>query len=325
MKSSDFELVDQVRQGDRRAFGDIVTRYHAPLLGVARAYSRNRDADDADDAVQNALVLAFLHLGQLRDTNRLGPWLRQMTVNACRQQARAHKPTVSLEAVPEAAEDDMPTTDTRLLLEQALSCLSPETRLTVMLYYQREMSLPEIAAFQEVPTTTIKSRLRHARARLRKEMEQLLEPLLEETIAKEMTTETPNGSDADPGDSGDGSFAPRLLRRLEAAGDIGFTVFSPDGSRLITLAWLEVTETTFRSALCCFESQTGKPLWSLPHESWMFSPQYLPGDSKSRGSRVAVCAGLPGQRGGAGQLLLLDTDTGAVVQVIADTPAAKSI
>lgn len=63
-QNDDAALVTRVRRGDTRAFGAIVERYHAALLSVGRAYSRN-SSDDADDAVQNALLLAFVHLGQL--------------------------------------------------------------------------------------------------------------------------------------------------------------------------------------------------------------------------------------------------------------------
>ena len=302
-RSSDRCLMEPMRQGDKAAFGAIVERYYAALMGVARAYSRN--GDDAADAVQNALILAYVHLGQLRDPARPGPWLRRLTINACLQQTRACKPTRTLESIAEKGHDEMTTTDTRLLLDQALSCLSPETRLTVTLYYQREMSLEEIAAFQEVPTTTIKSRLRNARARLRKEMELLLE----ETITEEKRTVMQK------------DLTPRLLRRLDMVGEIGFTVFSPEGTRLVTVAWVEVTETKFDSVIACWESATGKPLWSVPHTSWVFSPRFLPD-----GKQVAVSAGFPGRRGGpTGQLLLLDTETGKVSRTIADVPGSKSI
>ncbi len=143
---SDLRLVERLRAGEGAAFGTVVARYQRALLGVARAYLGN--PEDAADAVQDALVLAYLHLAQLQDPKRLGAWLRRVTLNVCRQRLRTRRPTATLDAVAETGMDHTQATDTRLLLEQALACLSPETRLTVLLFYQREMSLEEIATFQ---------------------------------------------------------------------------------------------------------------------------------------------------------------------------------
>jgi RNA polymerase sigma factor (sigma-70 family) len=164
---SDAELVAQARSGDHAAFGWIVARYQRPLVSAARVTLGPRSSrDDAEDAVQDALVLAYVHLRQFQDPARLGPWLRRVSTNACARLARTRRPSVPLDALAEAAApggkmaDDA---DERLLVEGALACLSEETRLTVTLFYRRELSLEEIAAFQEVPVTTIKSRLRNAR------------------------------------------------------------------------------------------------------------------------------------------------------------------
>lgn len=307
--SSDANLVRRVRAGETEAFGLIVLRYHSALLRVARAYSN--DADDAADAVQNAWLLAYLHLGQLQDPGRLGPWLRRVTVNACRQDKRRSKPVTRLNAVREAGMDETSVTDTRLLLEQVLACLSPETRLTVTLYYRRELSLEEIAAFQEVPVTTIKSRLRNARARLRKEWE----TLLEETLTNTAEDATPQQQQIQQ------QQLPQLLRRLDSAGEVHHIAFSPDGTRVVTAAALEVNQTKFDSLIACWESSTGNPLWAVPHTSWLFCPTFLPD-----GRRIALAAGLPGHRGGReGQLLVLDAGSGATVQTIPGVPGAKSI
>ena len=91
---SDMELVRRVRAGECRVFGKIVARYQNALLNVARTCVGC--AEDAADAVQDALVLAYVHLNQLQDPNRLGAWLRRVTVNACRQQVRARKPTADI-------------------------------------------------------------------------------------------------------------------------------------------------------------------------------------------------------------------------------------
>ena len=64
---------------------------------------------------------------------------------------------------------------TRLAVEQALARLSEASRLTLTLYYIDAYSMREIADFLAVPVTTVKSRLRDARARLRKKLGELVE------------------------------------------------------------------------------------------------------------------------------------------------------
>ena len=139
----DAHLVRRVWAGEKEAFERIVYRYQGVLQATARAYCDN--ADDAADAVQNAFLLAYLHLGQLQNPERLGPWLQRVTINACRQNRRRQKPTTPLDTAVELGREDMAAVDDRLLLEQALRCLSPQTRLTVSLYYRCELSLQEIA------------------------------------------------------------------------------------------------------------------------------------------------------------------------------------
>src|SRR5579863_8841413 len=114
--ASDQALVRRVRAGESVAYGKIVARYQPSLLSVAWATLGN--AEDAADAVQDALVLAYLHLYQLKDPTRLGAWLRRITANACRRQMRARKPTVSLDAIAETGLSDTRAIDTRLLIEQ---------------------------------------------------------------------------------------------------------------------------------------------------------------------------------------------------------------
>jgi WD40 repeat protein len=187
--------------------------------------------------------------------------------------------------------DERDAIDLRLLVEQALACLSRETRLTVTLYYQREMSLQEIAAFQEVPMTTIKSRLRNARARLRKE----LVTILTESMDREAE-----------------DLTPFVLRRIGAAGEIGSVAISPGGMTLVTGVALEVNATRFDARLTAWEVASGNPLWATDLTSWFRDVQFTPD-----GTHVVVSTGLPGHRDGlAGRLLFLDAARGATVREI---------
>lgn len=301
-KETDAHLVCMAQSGDRVAFEAIVSRYHGPLLSVARSMLGNWD--DAADAAQDAFVLGYLHLGQLKDTNRVGPWLRRITANACQKIARTLRPTVPMDAITDSGADSRSEIHARLEMEQALKCLSLETRLTVTLYYQREMSLEEIAAFQEVPATTIKSRLRNARARLRKE----LGITMEHTIAQESLTQR-------------ASMAVQMLRRLEAAGGIDSGAISPDG-RLFATGLMVDYDTEIRDArISVWDVQTGDILWTHKLTSWFRTVLFTPD-----GKHVLFSTGLPGHRDGlVGRVPILDAETGTIVREIATSSGAFAL
>ena len=180
---TDGQIVEQVRGGDLQAYGVLVDRYRQAVYALA--YDRLRNWEDARDAAQDSFVAGFERLDQLREPERFGPWIRQVTVNECRQRLRCHR-AEPLDAAdrpdPGATDRRIELVPMRLRIREALTCLSPATRETLLLYYMAGYSHLEIAALQEVPATTVKSRLRNARARLRSELheEEWVKPMTEE-------------------------------------------------------------------------------------------------------------------------------------------------
>ena len=95
------ELVSRAQAGDHEAFGALVRAALPRLLGTARLILR--DQDRAQDAVQEALVLAWKHVRALRDPGAWDGWLYRLTVRACYRQARRHRirDLVELHVVPD--------------------------------------------------------------------------------------------------------------------------------------------------------------------------------------------------------------------------------
>src|SRR5207248_8031312 len=116
----DADLVGRARQGDAAAFTALVDRYREAIYGLA--FHELHDFEDARDVAQEAFIQAFLHLDQLRDPDRFGPWLRQVTVNRCRSWRRGRwRETVGEEPPEPAARGE--SIETRLAVRQALACL----------------------------------------------------------------------------------------------------------------------------------------------------------------------------------------------------------
>jgi len=95
---SDNELVRRARDGDKGALGVLFSRHR----GLVRALCLRAlgDADLAEDAVQEACLLALLNLDRLRRADRFGPWLCGIGLNVCRRWLRDRsKESWSWEAV----------------------------------------------------------------------------------------------------------------------------------------------------------------------------------------------------------------------------------
>ena len=186
---SDAELVAQVLQNHSEAYTQLVERYRDAIYGLVYHYVG--DFEEARDLTQETFVKAYLHLAQLQDPRRFGAWLRQIAVNECLMSQRRRRNETSLEEM--AARNEEPSTGdeadriaVRLMVRKALACLSEASRLTVTLFYVDGYTYSDIASFLDVPVSTVRSRLRNARARLRKEMVQMVE----ETLKGERPDET---------------------------------------------------------------------------------------------------------------------------------------
>ena len=162
-------LVEQARDGDDVAFSALVD-----LVGdecYAIAYRILRDAERAQDAVQQAFLLAWRQLPQLRDPERFSAWLRRLLVNACYEEHRRHRRWSSriraLAIDGPLSADPTISVDDRDALDRAFLRLTPRHRAVFVLHHYAGLPLTEIAEIVGVPVGTVKSRLHHAARSLR--------------------------------------------------------------------------------------------------------------------------------------------------------------
>jgi RNA polymerase sigma-70 factor (ECF subfamily) len=162
-------LVELARDGDDVAFAELVDLDGD--LCYAIAYRILRDADVAEDAVQQAFLLAWRELPRLRDADRFGPWLHRLLVNACYEELRRHRRWSSrIRVLPvdgPSGPDPMVSVDDRDALDRAFVRLTPEHRAVFVLHHHAGLRLAEIADIVGVPVGTVKSRLHHATRTLR--------------------------------------------------------------------------------------------------------------------------------------------------------------
>jgi RNA polymerase sigma-70 factor (ECF subfamily) len=166
-------LVLASQAGDASAFERLAARWHPRLVRHARRLTG--DADAASDVVQDAWIAVARGLPRLRDPSRFGAWALRIAGRRAadwigrRVQARTRM--AAADAAPKAAALDTPADDRIALIRAAFRALAAPDRLLVTLYYVDGYSVAEAAVILGVPAGTVKSRLFHARERLRAELE----------------------------------------------------------------------------------------------------------------------------------------------------------
>jgi RNA polymerase sigma factor (sigma-70 family) len=173
------ELVERARRGDGVAFGAL-TRDHQELA-FRTAYLITRNAAEAEDAAQAALVKAFYALPRFRRGAPLRPWLLAIVANEARNRLRsgARRESLALRAAHDApAGDAAPSPEGALLASEeragllaALDALAADDRLVLSCRYLLELSEEETATVLSLPRGTVKSRTSRALARLRQHLE----------------------------------------------------------------------------------------------------------------------------------------------------------
>jgi RNA polymerase sigma-70 factor (ECF subfamily) len=180
---ADEELIQQVRAGDRAAYGVLVERYQSAI--IRRAQAILHDPGAAEDAAQEAFVRAYAYLNTYDGHHRLYTWLARIVTNVCLSQLSTHQwQTLPLERallVPtEALRDDDPelaalTNERIQVLQTAIAGLPAKYRDVLILRYWHDLAYEEIARLTVQSLGAVKTQLRRARLLL---AEQLRGPAL---------------------------------------------------------------------------------------------------------------------------------------------------
>lgn len=156
-------LVEQAMGGDIDAYSELVKASHPRLFGIAHLILR--DSERAQDAVQDALLLAWRHVRSLRDPDAWDAWLRRLTVRACYKVARAHKrrTLVELHVTPDPGSARAPDAALGVVdrdwLGRELGRLDLDQRVVLVLHYYLDLPMSQVAEIIDIPYGTAASRL----------------------------------------------------------------------------------------------------------------------------------------------------------------------
>jgi RNA polymerase sigma-70 factor (ECF subfamily) len=183
-RDTDRTLVDAVLGGDREAFRALVERESPVVLAVCRRILD--DPSDAEDAAQDAFLIAYRKLGTFRGDGPLGGWLMRIAIREARDRALARRPAASLDATPGAygaglIADDDPTRaverrERQVAVLAAIADLPDHYRAAVTLRYVDDLTYPEIAAATGRPEATVRTHLHRGLHRLRERLDTEVRP-----------------------------------------------------------------------------------------------------------------------------------------------------
>lgn len=171
---TDAALIDEYRQGNAHALGELMTRHRRPLMG----FLARRVGDDAEELHQELWVKVERNLERYRDDGRFRAFLfaaaRRLTIDHHRRRSvRPH--LIGTDRAPTLPVETADPVAYRELLEavdEALNDMHPGTAEVVRMRLTQQLTFAEIAEIRGAPLNTVLSCMHRGLKRLRKELDE---------------------------------------------------------------------------------------------------------------------------------------------------------
>lgn len=190
-------LLEKAKAGDVAAFEELIESYQRKIFNIALRIVGNYD--DANDLAQEVLIRIYKSIGNFKEQSSLSTWIYRITTNVCLDDIRKRKnrkvisldeeirvedgemqrQIVSSDPLPE---DTAEKGELRELVKDAISSLSDEHRLVIVLRDLQGFSYEEIARILKCPEGTVKSRINRARLTLKNVLQSKRELLFEDYV-----------------------------------------------------------------------------------------------------------------------------------------------
>jgi RNA polymerase sigma-70 factor (ECF subfamily) len=178
-------LLAQSREGDTRAFAELVRRYEGKIFRLAQHITQNRE--DAEDVLQETFMKSYEHLDQFKGDSKFYTWIVRIAVNQALMKLRRRKTdkSVSLDEQIDTGEDTIvreiaawdedpeqqySREELGSILDRAIQSLEPPYRSVFVLRDIDELSTEETAEALGLSVPAVKSRLLRARLQLREKL-----------------------------------------------------------------------------------------------------------------------------------------------------------
>jgi len=178
--TEDFRLVQAFKEGNEKAFEDLVRRYQRQVANII--YLTLGSREDVQDITQEVFLRVYRSIDKFEFDASFFSWIYRITVNLCIDELRRRKikRTLSLDFLAEGtfekerktkdhllASDGVLTDEKREVILEALQKSSQEHRQVIVLREYEELTYAEIASFLGISAQAVKSRIFRAREELR--------------------------------------------------------------------------------------------------------------------------------------------------------------
>jgi RNA polymerase sigma factor (sigma-70 family) len=176
-RASDAEIVSRCREGDDRAWRELVERYSRYVYAIASGAYRLGGAD-AEDVFQEVFARAYERLDSLRDDAAIRPWLGQLTRNLAVDRLRfagREQPSDAQAEHPDPR-DAIAEIDEAFTVREALVKLPQRCQELLDGFFARDQSYRTLASSLDLPQGTIASRISRCLAKLAEELRKIEHP-----------------------------------------------------------------------------------------------------------------------------------------------------
>ncbi|WP_237688953.1 RNA polymerase sigma factor [Flagellimonas aurea] len=177
---TDAKLIDRVKEGDDRAFVELVNKYKD--LSLSLAHSIMKDRDKAEDVLQDAFVKVYEKAGSFKHQSAFSSWLYRIVVNTAYNALKKEKKYREMEHFNQETTNIGETTNTDTIREEdqkkyivmAMERLRPDEALVLRLHYLCGHSITEIQEITGFGISKVKVDLHRGRGHMEEALEDLL-------------------------------------------------------------------------------------------------------------------------------------------------------
>ncbi len=167
------ELVIRSLDGDKDAFTQLIQLISVDLYRVAKA--RLENIEDINDAIQETILIGYKSIQNLEEPKYFKTWIIKILINECNKIYKQNKKKVSIFEELTSDNDYIVKEDLHLLnieskldLECIFKFLNYDEKIAIILFYDCNYTLLEVAELLDTSTNTIKSRIKRAKQKIKK-------------------------------------------------------------------------------------------------------------------------------------------------------------
>lgn len=173
-KINEQQLIDQIKNGDTKAFAILVNQYKDLVFTLAMKMVKNRE--EAEEVSQDTFIKVYTSLDKFNGDSKFSTWIYKVTYNTCLDRLKKYKREQHVVAIDEFTERQVKTIENALdaiedqerkeAIASCLNLLPSDDSFLLSLFYFEELSLDEIAKIVGIKANNVKVKLFRSRKKL---------------------------------------------------------------------------------------------------------------------------------------------------------------